>query len=111
MQPDTTILNVDPRKQNFLVGRTEKIIATDKKGKREILAKSKKDGGFFCEVCKELYKCDIAFFTHLNSASHNKKLGMSLKVEAVSGDAVRDKLEAMAKAKQMRVPDKHMKKT
>lgn len=91
-----TLLGADPRSESFLVGRTEKLDIKSKLGRKETLDKSRKDGGFFCDVCKELYKCDIAFFTHINSAAHNRKLGMSLKVEQVGVDAVRRKLRGLA---------------
>jgi len=38
----------------------------------------------------------LAYITHINSASHNRKLGMNMKVEAVSVETVAEKLARMA---------------
>jgi hypothetical protein len=65
------------------VGRIEK---NRKKIKKEI---------FYCEVCKEGFKCDLAYITHTNSPHHNRKLGMNMKVKAVSLESVADKLKSL----------------
>ena len=62
------------------------------------IEKNKKDKNkevFYCQVCKEGFKCDLAYITHLNSAQHNSKLGMSMKVRAVSAEEVSAKLAAL----------------
>ena len=41
----------------------------------------------------------MAYITHINSPSHNRKLGMNMKVEASSAQSVAEKLAAMSKAK------------
>ncbi len=37
----------------------------------------------------------MAYLTHINSPKHNRKLGMSMKVKAVSTEAVIEKLKNM----------------
>jgi len=37
----------------------------------------------------------MAYITHLNSPQHNRKLGMSMKVKAVSTESVIDKLKSL----------------
>ncbi len=39
---------------------------------------------FYCDVCEEGFKCDISYITHLNSPAHNRKIGMNMKVKAVT---------------------------
>lgn len=65
-------------------------------GKIEGTKKKKKTEVFYCEVCKVGFKCDIAYITHINSPSHNRKLGMNMRVEAVSVGTVAEKLAKMA---------------
>ena len=82
-----------------MVGRTEKLAINSRIGREDALKKTRKHGGFFCEVCRELFKCGSAYLTHLNSASHNRKLGMSLKVEGVGAESVRNKLASTLTSK------------
>lgn len=44
----------------------------------------------------------MAYITHLNSPKHNRKLGMSMKVKAVSAEEVTQKLKAMKNPKSAR---------
>lgn len=62
------------------------------------LEKNHRKDGFYCQVCNQLYKCDIAYLTHINSQAHNRKLGMSLKVEASTANDVKNKLLGLSKA-------------
>lgn len=64
-------------------------------GKIENNKKKQKTEVFYCEVCKQGFKCDIALITHLNSPSHNSKLGMNMKVMASSKESVAEKLKRM----------------
>ena len=50
---------------------------------------------FHCDVCNEGFKCDLAYITHLNTPQHNHKLGMSMKVKAVSTQSVIDKFKSL----------------
>lgn len=79
---------VDARDEKYLIARTQKL---------NLETNHRKDG-FYCQVCNQLYKCDIAYLTHINSQAHNRKLGMSLKVEGSSVSDVKSKLAHLAKA-------------
>ena len=72
-----------PRNKSMLVGRQEGIDIEKYVGRVD-KKKSKKKEVFFCQVCNEGFTVDMALITHLNSPQHNRKLGMSMKVKAVS---------------------------
>lgn len=57
-----------------------------------------KQPGFPCEVCKRIFKDSIAYTDHVNSRQHQRALGISMKVERVSTDDVKNRL-AMLKQK------------
>jgi len=52
-------------------------------------------GGFFCKVCDSHHHDSDAYLAHLNSKTHNRMLGMSMKVEKVPIERIRAKLRAM----------------
>lgn len=83
------------RNKSMLVGREESLNIEKYTGRIEKNKKQKTREVFYCEVCKEGFKCDMAYITHLNSPHHNSKLGMSMKVKAVSAEEVRAKLQAL----------------
>jgi hypothetical protein len=85
--------------KSMLVGREEDLNIEKYVGRIEKNKKSKKKEVFYCEVCKEGFKCDLAYITHLNSPHHNRKLGMSMKVKAVSTETVIEKLKSMRTGK------------
>lgn len=75
------------RNLSTLIGRDEGINAKQYIGRTGgIKAKNNvnKILPFKCDVCKVSYSCDSALLDHLNSASHNRKIGMNMKVKAVS---------------------------
>jgi hypothetical protein len=79
-------------------------------GRIEKNMKNKKKEIFYCDVCKEGFKCDLAYITHLNSPQHNRKLGMSMKVMAVSTEAVANKFKSMKAEANPNQSAKHTKK-
>lgn len=83
------------RNKALLVGREENLNIEKYTGRIEKNKRSKTREVFYCEVCKEGFKCDLAYITHLNSPAHNRKLGMNMKVRAVSPQEVKDKLRAL----------------
>ena len=52
-------------------------------------------GGFYCSTCDSHHHDSDAFLAHMNSKSHNRMLGMSMKVEKVPLERIRAKLQAM----------------
>lgn len=94
----------------MLIGREENLNIEKYVGTIEANKKSKKKEVFFCDVCNEGFKCDMAYITHLNSPKHNRKLGMSMKVKAVSAEEVVQKLKSMKNPKSTRPEDREMAK-
>lgn len=93
-QPENSLLEVG-RHKSMLIGREEGLNIEKYTGRIEKNKKQKNREVFYCEVCKEGFKCDIAYITHLNSPAHNSKLGMSMKVRAVTPQEVKAKLQAL----------------
>lgn len=54
--------------------------------------------GYFCEVCDVNVKNSTTYLDHVNGRKHQKNLGMSMKVERSSLDAVKKRFE-LAKLK------------
>ena len=54
---------------------------------------------FYCKTCKVQLKDSVAWFDHINGKKHNQMLGMSMIVERVSADRVREKLAGLKRAK------------
>lgn len=56
---------------------------------------------FYCKTCKVQLKDSNAWYDHINGKKHNQMLGMSMVVERVSADRVRDKLAGLKRLKMM----------
>lgn len=73
------------------VGRTL-TIAKDASG----AVSSKNKSPFFCSVCDVDFNDSHSYVDHLNGKRHNRILGMNMKVEAVSADRIKAKLDMLA---------------
>ena len=55
---------------------------------------------FYCETCKVHLKDSQAYLDHINGKNHYKALGMSMVVEKVGLDKVKEKLAGLKRNKQ-----------
>jgi len=57
---------------------------------------TKKKSPLYCAVCEVDFNDSLSFVDHLNGKRHNRILGMNMKVETVSADRVKQKLDMLA---------------
>jgi hypothetical protein len=85
---------IPSEKRTFLKPHEETIDLEDIKGKT--ISLNKQTGGmtgvFFCKACNCALTDNAAYIEHLAGKSHNRMLGMNMKVEKVGVDKVREKL-------------------
>ncbi|KAJ3193312.1 zinc finger, matrin-type 2 [Entophlyctis luteolus] len=53
--------------------------------------------GFFCPLCNVTCMDNVNYLDHLNSAKHQRNLGMSMKVERSTADQVRKRIEELTR--------------
>eukprot|EP01023_Acetabularia_acetabulum_P063552 TRINITY_DN7998_c0_g1_i1.p3 TRINITY_DN7998_c0_g1~~TRINITY_DN7998_c0_g1_i1.p3 ORF type:complete len:149 (-),score=30.89 TRINITY_DN7998_c0_g1_i1:157-603(-) len=56
--------------------------------------------GFYCSVCDCILRDSQSYLDHINGKWHNRALGMSMKVERVSVDKVKKRLEMHRRKKE-----------
>lgn len=83
----------------MLIGRQEGLGIEKYIGKIDTNKKKKATEVFYCDICSEGFKCDMAYITHINSPAHNRKLGMSMKVKSVSLQTVSSKISQLINKK------------
>eukprot|EP00743_Colponemidia_sp_Colp-15_P010808 GILK01011952.1.p1 GENE.GILK01011952.1~~GILK01011952.1.p1 ORF type:complete len:223 (-),score=48.52 GILK01011952.1:106-747(-) len=95
---DRTLLDVADRNLNFddRVGKTQVVTAQSAKSDQ---------GGFWCATCECLLKDSMAYLDHINGRKHNRLLGMSMKVERVGVDKVRDRLKSKRTVSEAKLDD------
>ena len=84
----------------MLLARDESLDISKYIGKLSNNKKKKITEVFYCDICEEGFKYDLAYLTHLNSPAHNRKLGMNMKVKGVSLDSVAMKIQSLKEKKQ-----------
>lgn len=102
---------------DYLKARQHNLKLEAKVGKTLTIAKDmtgstsgKGKSPFYCSVCEVDFNDSHSFVDHLNGKRHNRILGMNMKVEAVSADRIRDKLEMLAKRGPTRLDAKSIQK-
>ena len=60
---------------------------------------NKDKAGYYCKLCDANFKDSGSYVSHINGKKHQKMKGVSMRVEKVGADKVRDKLRALKEAK------------
>jgi hypothetical protein len=88
-------------KRAYLQARTEDLNLEAKVNKRKVVTDAtplSQVGGYFCELCQCTLTDSSTWLDHINGTKHQRRLGLSMRVEAASVDAVRARLQAVKEA-------------
>jgi len=99
---DEKFTPIPASQRQYLRGRDLKLDLTKNLNKFKIITESthKKDSaGYWCNVCECSLRDSQTYLDHINGRPHNRRLGMTMKVEKVGADDVKARLEEMRKAK------------
>lgn len=84
---------------DYMKARKHDLGIRNKAGKSILLGQENKDKKiaiFKCKVCDVDFNDSISYTDHLNGKKHNRVLGMNTKVERVSAQRIRDKLNKLS---------------
>ncbi len=85
----------------YLQARTEDLNLEAKVNKRKLVTEATplaQVGGYFCELCQCTLTDSSTWLDHINGTKHQRRLGVSMRVEAAGVDAVRARLAAAKQA-------------
>eukprot|EP01067_Filipodium_phascolosomae_P008095 Filipodium_phascolosomae@DN6805_c0_g1_i1.p1 len=97
-----------PDARTFLKQREKDLNLEERLGKKEVVTaytSKEAQGGYWCHVCECLIKDSQAWLDHINGKKHNRMLGMSMRVERVGVEQVRNKLKALKRAGERSIHD------
>lgn len=84
-----------PSERRPLEQRKEGVQLDVELGKSKIVTThtpKQQQGGYWCDVCECLIKDSQAYLDHINGKRHNRLLGMSMRVQRVGVDQVKNRL-------------------
>ena len=87
--------NAPPIKREPLKRREHKIDLESNIGKSVLINNTltTESGGFYCKDCDCIIKDSISYLDHVNGRTHQKNLGMSMRIERSSLESVRARFE------------------
>ncbi|XP_055388554.1 zinc finger matrin-type protein 2-like [Condylostylus longicornis] len=84
-----------PAERRPLEQRKDAVSLDTELGKSKIVTThtpKQQQGGYWCTVCECLIKDSQAYLDHINGKRHNRSLGMTMRVERVGVDRVKQRL-------------------
>ena len=110
-------LERDPLHQGLIVERSSlkqreyQIDLQSRLGKTQVVGLNtplNQQAGYFCSVCDCILRDSQSYLDHINGKWHNRALGMTMKVEKVSVDQIKTKLEEVKRKKEAYNPDDYL---
>ncbi|CEM33047.1 unnamed protein product [Vitrella brassicaformis CCMP3155] len=90
-----------PQERQPLKERHDFIDLEERVGKTQVVTQftpKQQQGGYWCSVCECLIKDSQAYLDHVNGKRHNRMLGMTMRVERVDVNRVKDRLASLKRS-------------